>query len=104
MQLYRITKSNPPTQDDMKSHWDLGRRPGRPSDEASYREVSVFDTREAAARKARALQLGEFIAELEVPDAVPRSYSAHSGHVGLRETTPEQLLGYVRRVQRLDQV
>jgi hypothetical protein len=84
------------------SHWDRGRRPANPRDEASFKEVSVFDNREAAARKARLLQLGEYIAELEVPDSVPRSHNAATGHVGLRGATPEQLLEYVQSVELVD--
>lgn len=68
MLLYRVTKNNPPAESDLKSHWDLGIRPAKPRDEGAYREVSVFDTPQAAAQKARARNLGSFIAVLEVPD------------------------------------
>jgi hypothetical protein len=101
--LYRATRNNPPTEEDMKSHWDLGKRPPRPRDEASYREVSVFDTLEAAARKARARRLGDYIARLEVPDEVAMTRSP-SGHVGLSGTNPAQLLGYVQHVRGVDEV
>jgi len=102
--LYRATRNNPPTEEDMKSHWDLGKRPLHPRDEASYREVSVFDTLEAAARKARAFRLGAYIARLEVPDGVAMTRSPSSGHVGLAGTNPAQLLGYVQHVQGVDEV
>ena len=29
VRLYRVTKSNPPTEEDMMSYWDLGKRPAR---------------------------------------------------------------------------
>lgn len=58
MQLYRITRNDPPTVDDMKSHWDLGKRPARLRDEAAWKEVSVFDSAERAAAKVRARDLG----------------------------------------------
>jgi len=88
----------------MKSHWDLGKRPSQPRDEASYREVSVFDTIEAAVRKARARSLGDYIACLDVPDEVAMSRNPSSGHVGLAGTSPAQLLGYVQHVQAVDEI
>jgi hypothetical protein len=74
-------------------HWDLGKRPSDSRSEAAYREVSAFDTPEAAATKARARNLGEYIAELEVPDETlirildrshraARNYSRTAPHVG----------------------
>lgn len=90
----------------MKSAWDLGRRPTREREEreeAIFRRVSTFNTPEAAARKAQALNLGDFIAVLEVPDTVTM-VAAPSGHVGLGETNPTQLLGYIQEVQRVNEV
>lgn len=104
MKLYRVTRNNPPVVDDMKSHWDLGKRPAKERDEASYKEVSTFETPQAAAAKARARGLGMYIAELEVPESTVGSRTASSGHVGLAGTTPEQLLGYVQQVMRVDEV
>ena len=108
MRLYRVTKSNPPTEEDMMSYWDLGRRPGRPRDDpryerdkAAYEEVSTFVTTEEAAAKARARNLGEYIAELEVPDDTQMSVGG--GHRGLIGTTPGQLLGMVRNVRPVDE-
>jgi len=102
--LYRATRNDPPTEEDMKSHWDLGKRPSLPRDEASYREVSVFDTPEAAARKARAYGLGDYIACLDVPDETAMTRSPSSGHVGLAGTNPAQLLGCVQDVQTVDEI
>ena len=103
MRLYRVTKNNPPIADDMKTHWDLypERRPVRSKDQAAWKEVSTFVTAELAARKARLHKLGEYIAELEVPDTAPMTIKG--GHVGLIGTTPDQLLGMVRNVQPLDE-
>jgi hypothetical protein len=58
-------------------------------------------TAELAVRKARLHKLGEYIAELEVPDTAP--ITIKGGHVGLIGTTPDQLLGMVRNVQALDE-
>ena len=88
----------------MLSHWDLGKRPRDPRSEAAYREVSTFDTPEVAARKARAYDLGEYVAELEIPDDTPHSYTTSTGHTGLQGTTPEQLLACVRGVRRVEEI
>jgi hypothetical protein len=103
VRLYRVTKNDPPTPDDMKSHWDVGKRPSRKQDEDAYKEVSTFETAEAAAAKARARNLGDYIAELEVPDQAIRS-RARSGHVGLYGMTPEELLGCIQSILRVDDV
>ena len=86
----------------LKSHWDLGKRPANPRDEASWQEVSVFDSAERAAAKARARDLGDFLALLEVPDETMMSHG-NQGHKGLIATTPEQLLGYVQAVHRVEE-
>jgi hypothetical protein len=88
----------------MQSHWDRGFRPGRPQDEAAYKEVSVFETPEAAARKARDRSLGAYVAELEVPESCVASRNPVIGHVGLKETTPEQLLGCIQSIVRVHDV
>jgi hypothetical protein len=95
---------NPPTDYDMMSHWDRGFRPSRPQDEAAYKEVSVFETPEAARQKARARNLGDYIAELEVPESVIGSRNPVSRHVGLKETTPQQLLGCIQSIVQVDDV
>jgi len=108
--LYRVTHHNPPTLDDMKSYWDLGRRPPlvqltdgyKRDDERAYKGVSTFDTRERMAAKARALALGEFVAELDVPASVELAVNPRTGHTRLHGTTPEQLIGYVRNVWQVD--
>jgi hypothetical protein len=64
VRLYRVTNNDPPIDDDMRSHWDLGRRPERSKDEAAWKEVSTFVTAELAAEKARLHHLGTYIAEL----------------------------------------
>ncbi len=76
--------------------------PSTRGDKAAYEEVSVFVTAEEAAAKARVRHLGDYIAELEVPDETPMS--SKGGHRGLIGTTPGQLLGMVRNVQSVDEV
>ena len=88
----------------MKSHWDLGKRPKRQRDEAAYKEVSTFNTLEAAASKARLLNLGEYIVELEVPESAIASQTSSSGHVGLAGLTPDDLLASICSVTPLDEV
>jgi hypothetical protein len=68
VRLYRITQNDPPNERDMLSHWDLGRRPALAGGEGAYKEVSTFDTLERAASKAIARGLGDYIAELEIPE------------------------------------
>jgi len=99
VRLYRVTRNNPPIADDMKSHWELypERRPVRSKEQAAWQEVSTFMTAELAAEKARLHRLGEYIAELEVPDSAPMTIKG--GHVGLIGTTPDQLLDMVQNVQ-----
>jgi hypothetical protein len=105
VRLYRVTRNNPPTEDDMKSAWELGRRPssGRVQDEVKFKEVSVFSTPEAAAAKARARELGDYIAELEIPERLIGSRTPATGHYGLTGTTPGQLLGLVQNVQQVQE-
>jgi hypothetical protein len=93
----------------MKSHWELGRRPPQQGNQAAYRrdveayqEVSTFETPQAAAEKARIRGLGEYIAELEVPQSAIGSRTPSSSHVGLKGLTPEQLLSSVLSVVRVD--
>jgi hypothetical protein len=104
VRLYRVTKNDPPTEEDMMSYWDLyvERRP-QGSGEVSWKEVSTFVTAELAAAKARARNLGEYIAELEVPEDAIAS-RAPSGHVGVSGLTPHQLLSMVQNIRRVDDV
>jgi len=104
VRLDRVTKNDPPTEEDMMSYWDLyiERRPqGR--GEAAWKEVSTFMTAELAAAKAQARNLGGYVAELEVPEDAIASRT-ESGHVGLSGLTPGQLLGMVQNVRRVDEV
>lgn len=105
MRIYRVTKSDPPTEADMRSYWDLGRRPFpyRPQDEAAYREVSAFVSAELAARTARLRGLGDYIAELDIPDDTSMSRTAR-GHLGLRGLAPAELLGMVINVRSVSEV
>lgn len=106
MLVYRVTKHDPPTEEDMLSAWELGRRPDplTPGSEAVFREVSTFNTPQAAALKAQAFGLGDYIATLDIPDTVTATVKETTGHVGLAGATPEELLGYVQNVQPVDDV
>jgi hypothetical protein len=64
----------------------------------------VFETPEAAAQKASTRNLGDYIAELEVPESAIGSHNPLSGHMGLKETTPEQLLGCIQDIIRVEDV
>ena len=67
----------------------MPRRPLTPEDRIGWAEVSTFATRERAEYWARVRPaLGQFIAELDVPDDVQHSYDAETGHVGLQGTHP----------------
>jgi hypothetical protein len=72
--LYRIVKSDPPTERDFLSFKALGRPllRGTPSQRRSWEGVSVTSTLEAArALAARAPSLGRFIAVLELDEDGP---------------------------------
>lgn len=101
MRLFRAVRHEPPTVRDMMSAWDLGKRP--PKETAiqirRYRSVSVFLTLAQLVAKARQYPIGTLAAELEVPDEVERDGPGPDGHVGLVETTPTQLIGYVVAVR-----
>lgn len=101
--LYRVTRYNPPELTDFQSYWDLGRRPRKqtPAVVARFRRVSTFDSLEVAVDAATAGGLGEFVAELLVPDAVARETNTETGHVGLEGTSPEQLRSYVVQMHQL---
>jgi hypothetical protein len=85
----------------MKSQRALGvtpRRPLTPADEVAWDEVSTFDDRDRAARIARRRRLGDYIAELEMPDEMEHSHDPETGHRGWRLTRPDDLLRRVRNV------
>jgi hypothetical protein len=78
------------------------RRPQVRGRQGSVRGSLHLRDRGEAASKAKARNLGDYIAELEVPDETPMS--VRGGHRGLIGTTPGQLLGVVRNVQGVDEV
>ncbi len=98
--LFRVVRRNPPIARDFESPLAKGRKPPGPEQERSYRAVSTFITLELARNKAIDLRLGDFVAELDVPSTVEQRLDAE-GHVDLENTTPEQLLGYVVQVHRV---
>jgi hypothetical protein len=101
--VFRAVKHNPPEREDFQSAWDQGRRPPRltsPSQIRTYTSVSTFESLALARAKAEALDLGQYIVALELPDSVKRN-TKPNGHVDLEGTTPEELLGMVTRVHPL---
>jgi hypothetical protein len=105
--LFRVVRSNPPTDGDFMSHRELGRRLPRRADTALIRAwdgVSTLTTLELAGEYARSARLGEWIAELEVPDEVEADEGAVrklGRHVDLYGATAAQLRGYVVQIHPL---
>lgn len=101
--LFRAVRTNPPTENDFRSPWDLGRRPrkNRVMQVRLYQGVSTYETLEMMIEKATEAELGDFVAELEVPDEVGRNGNGR-GHVDLEGTTPSQLLNYVVQIHAIE--
>src|SRR3982074_853657 len=101
--LFRAVRTNPPTEQDFRSPWDLGRRPRekRPLQVRLYQGVSTYETLEMMIEKAIEAGLGDFVAELEVPDEVRRNAKGR-GHVDLEGTTPSQLMAYVVQIHAIE--
>jgi len=101
--FYRIVRGNQATLWDFSSNEARGRRPRRPLDTEGrrlWRGLSHFDTLAAAQAAARRTpELGQFIAEIAVPDDtdVDIEQTGRAGHYTLWGT-PGRLLSYVRRV------
>ncbi|MDA8331718.1 MAG: hypothetical protein M0027_11065 [Candidatus Dormibacteraeota bacterium] len=78
MVLYRLTRSNPPSEQDFLSAWDLGRRPpaglsgrDRIRQEEAYKALSMLRTLEAALRYARKYpKVGSFVSKVAIPAEV----------------------------------
>jgi len=66
-----------------------------------YQGVSTYETLEMMVAKAIAGELGDFVAELEVPDEVHRNANGR-GHVDLEGTTPSQLMAYVVQIHPIE--
>jgi hypothetical protein len=97
--FFRICRHDPPTRRDLMSHDQRGvklRPPISPARQRSWAGVSVFTSLDMARRRAIRMQLGDYIAELSVPETV-RLFGVGS-HVDLEGTTPEELIGYCVRV------
>ena len=103
--MFRAVRTNPPTEQDFRSAWDLGRRPPGKNPPGMqvrlYQGVSTFETLEMAIEKAVEARLGDFVAELEVPDSVARNPNGR-GHVDVEGTKPGQLLQYVVQTHRIE--
>jgi len=110
--FYRVVRNNPPTIDDFKSLAALGRSvPPNVSLEVreAWQAVSVFVTREGAARQARAnasrgRPLGDYIAELRIPpDAPVRTDDPRAdGHLNLWAEPAVLLAAVTLPVERVD--
>ena len=103
---YRIVKSDPPDPGAFRSHAERGDRPPigiSPQSLNAWDGVSVFETREQAARHATKFShLGRYIAELRIPDDAPisRDSADERGHFNLR-ATGAVISKYVTRVTSL---
>ena len=97
MRVYRVVRSNPPTEADFRSPVDAGKLPPKNRPSRTWKAVSSFIEFDKAVDKAAAYDLGDFIAALEIPDTVQATVS-DTGHVDLEDTTPGELLGYVVQV------
>jgi hypothetical protein len=79
--FYRITKSNPPTVEDFKSHAELGLSKPPDLPQRRWEGVSMWnDIERATALALRRPKLGTFIAEVELPDSVERAPEGSPGH------------------------
>jgi hypothetical protein len=66
-----------------------------------YQGVSSYESLEMAIEKAVEAELGDFIAELEVPDGIPRNPNGR-GHVDLEGTSPGQLMAFVVQIHPIE--
>jgi hypothetical protein len=86
----------PPSEIDMRSASEIGRRSPTPAKQADYDGVSVYLTAEQCRVPMRAYpKIGTHVAELEVPETVTRQPANQDGHVRLDGTRPSELLGYI---------
>lgn len=103
--LYRIVKTDPPSPNDFVSHQERGRRP--PNDPAKARlwgGLSAYETLHQAQRTARMFPLlGQFIAEIAIPDDGRITYertTTSDGHYTVWGE-PNDLLKRVTSVQAI---
>ena len=76
VRLFRVVRNDPPKEDDFRTAWERGRRPNSAAAGASYardvenlKGLSMLRSLEAARTYAsRFRRLGDYIAEVEVPD------------------------------------
>ena len=110
--FYRILKSPVPTVDDFKSPAALGREPREPNPSAatlrSFQGVSVLDTPAHARAWVERFKgrLGEYVAELTIPDELLRDYKGPNakGHVDLFGVPPEALLSCVASIVHFSEI
>jgi hypothetical protein len=106
--FYRIVRTDPSTLWDFTSNEARRRRPRRPLDSEGrrlWRGLSHFDAIAAARGAARHTPvLGASMAEVEIPDGADLEVeqSGRAGHYTIWGS-PARLLGYVRRVVRVEE-
>jgi hypothetical protein len=68
---FRIVKTNPPQPDDFTSNRDKGlpQRGAEVGDPSLWTGISLYDSRDRAARQARRYRLGGYVATLDIPDS-----------------------------------
>ena len=111
--VFRSVKQNPPMRIDLLSYAAQGRAapPSKDPDFAhKWRGLSVFDSYRACRENAANFKwrMGEFIAELHIPDEAPLTYEGpdYRGHLNLydgdggmlRDEDADHLLRWVVRV------
>jgi hypothetical protein len=100
--LYRIVKTNPPTDADFVSFGAQGRpAPAGPELARLWWGVSVYDSERGARKTAqRRAHLGRYVAQLEIPDDAPVRVERTGHGVGHHTVwaEPATLLAYVAEV------
>ncbi len=105
--LYRSVRSPDPTDVDFMSYGAQGKLPPRaqrdnPEFLRKWDGLSVFTTYAAARQNALMFRwrMGEFIAELEIPDDAPVTYETpdHRNHLNVYDGDPVYLRSHVTRV------
>jgi hypothetical protein len=99
--FFRLTYHNPADADDLRSQAELGKVRPRSLSEEDWAGVSIFDSAQAAADQrqrtyeATGRNLGDFIAELDIPAGVEVRQQGSDRHHYVVWQPAQQLLGYV---------
>ena len=94
--FYRATRSNPPERRDVSSNEALGIPQADSENDEDYRAISTYRSARRCAKQADKYGLGNYIAELNVPDDSPIwiGHISKNGHCNLIGQ-PDDLLGCV---------